>query len=171
MPLRSNPDTVTLDDMTFVEGGTTDNSFEVNDTEYTTVYYKEFDKGEGWALGQGAAANQTDAVGRIYGEFDEDTGTDISAGSARFAVFNRQNNYIRTIRSFSLGQIARGSGDRDARQPFPVQERDDERRPRYIAYPFRIALQLKVSSGTANVDNAEAGTTAEIDILRLEQSA
>lgn len=163
-------DTVGLSEFELVEGATTDNSNEINDANFTLAYTRTFEKGEGIALGQGRAANQTDAVGRIYHEIDEDTGTDIEGYTLRVAVLNRQDNVRRVIAQFSEDQISRGASDRTNRQPLPVQERNESDRPVFVAYPYKIGLLYKLNDGTANIDNAESGTTAAIDVLRYEDT-
>lgn len=163
-------DRLELSEFTLVEGGTTDNSVEVNSQNWVTIYYLEFEKGEAVALGQGRAANQTDAVGRAYAEFDEDGATDISSGKVRFVKLNRQMNPMRVISQRPLAQLAKGASDESARDPFPVQERGQGGEPVAIGYPYRIGIQMKLNSGTANVDDAEGGTTAELDAIRVEET-
>lgn len=163
-------DTFTFDDLALVEGSTADNSEQLHSNGFTTAYEYEFEKGEALALGQGAEANQTDAVGRLYHEIDEDTGTDITGYKVRLVVLNRQDNLRRVISQYTDTQITGGSGTRGDRQPFPVQERDGAGNPVFVAYPFKIGLQYKLNSGTANIDDAESGTTSEMDLLFYEDT-
>lgn len=164
------PDSLTFDDFALIEGSVADNTYEISDAAYTLAYELAFEKGEGIALGQGSKANQTDAVGRIYQEVDEDTGVDITGYKLRIDVLNRQDNKRRTISQFTDGQITRGAGDRSQRQPFPIQERDNNGRPVFVGYPYKLGLQYKLNDGTTNIDDAEAGTVAEIDCLRYEDT-
>ena len=163
-------DTLTFDDFELVEGSTTDNCHELNSDNYTLAYKLEFEKGEGAALGQGRAANQTDAVGRLYHEIDADGASDITGYKVRMVVLNRQDNTRRVISQYTDTQITDGASDRSARQPFPVQERGQGRSPVFVAYPFALGLEYRLNSGTDNIDDAESGTTAEIDALRYEDT-
>lgn len=156
------PTTYSLDD--FTEANTT-----VVADQFTTVYEKQVDKGEAVGLGRGNVSNQTDAEGRLYGEFEQSgsgagtDGTTISSGVLRFAVRTRQGRLVAVINEYQLSEIQAGASaaNRGDRYPFAIQRfiADGEAR-RWVGYPYVLTIEMKLDDAY-DVDTVDSALAAD----------
>lgn len=145
--------------------------------QFTTVYEKQVDKGEAVGLGRGRAQNQTDAEGRLYGEFEQSgagagaDGTTINDGVVRFAVRTLQGRLVAVINEYQLSEIQSGASaaNRTDRYPFAIQRfmADGEAR-RWIGYPYVLTIEMKLTDAY-DVDTADSSLAA--DGKRAESTA
>jgi hypothetical protein len=146
-------DQYSLDDFT----AATDTS--LTDDEYRTVERLELEKGEAFEAGQGLAANQTDAVGRIYVDANN-SGPSALSGKMRLVVENTQNNKTMVLYQNNLANVNSGASDPAAREPFPHIDVN-------VKYPYKVALQIKLASGTDTYSSGDS--TVEFSGWRGEE--
>jgi len=131
--------------------------------EYVTVEELDVPKGEVLYLGQGRKANQDDAVGRLYADVQQGSNADFS-GSVRFVMVNSQNQVVRVFSQHDAGVLRSPSqGSRSDYRPYALKFPS---RPKGIAEPYKLAMQLKMQSGTNTYD--DGNTVLELDGYRGE---
>jgi hypothetical protein len=128
----------------------------VSEDEFRTVATLEPEEGETFLIGQGSSTNPLQAEGFAEGELvDVSSGSELK-GKFRLQILNTQNNpanggMLFKNRISRLSQTNANGGDGIA-VPYIDKETAD---------PFKIALRVKLDSGTAEVDLA--ASTFEID--------
>lgn len=161
-----SPDTFTLDDFTVNEGATA-NQATLVEGEWMVSYFKEFERGEAWALGRGLDEAPDKAQGRIFAEFTDASGTTFTDAKMKFAVMTLNNEVIRTIGAFDLSEVNAGESDRSSRRAFPIQEVNRDNRPpaHFKGHGRRLGILIKprAGSGITEVDDSQADTSAKIE--------
>jgi len=132
---------------------TTATSTAVGDDEYATVERLEVEQGEGVYIGQGQSKNPLQAEGSIEGDIKNDGDSSLN-GKYRLVVLNSQNNVVGRITQGRLSALRKTrtnslDGDITTFQDIEVME------------PYKVGLQVKLSSGSDTYDNANSTFEAD----------
>jgi hypothetical protein len=109
--------------------------------------------GEAVALGFGVDANQESAVGRLYIELKDDTGTPaVESGKIRISIQSPQNRYIKTVYE-ARTEVTGASTTRNLMIPFPeMNEIVTEDKKIVIEFISDATDSLTVASCTMLID-------------------
>lgn len=129
----------------------------VGPDEFKTVEELDVDKGEVVYLGQGAKEDQEDAIGRLYADIKQGANSNF-IGAVRIAMVNSQNEVVRVYSQHTASTIRVGANTRSDRRPYALKFPS---RPKGIAEPYKLAIQLKTQSGTVTYD--DGNTALELD--------